>query len=105
MSTTTTSSPAAIRAITVRVPMATRQRGARKLVVTPDGSAPWAPQRARVDSTLIKALARAHRRKRMLDEGRFATICELAAGEKLDRGYLGKILTLTLLAPTSSRRS
>ena len=28
-----------------------------------------------------------------------ATVTELAAGEKLDRGYLGKILMLTLLAP------
>jgi hypothetical protein len=27
------------------------------------------------------------------------TVAELAAGEKLDRGYLGKILMLTLLAP------
>jgi len=35
----------------------------------------------------------------MLDEGRYATITKLAAGEKLDRGYLGRILMLTLLAP------
>lgn len=34
----------------------------------------------------------------MLDEGRYATVTELAAGEKLDRGCLGKILMLTLLA-------
>ncbi len=57
--------------ITVRVPMTIRQRGGRKLVVSPDGAAAWAPQRARVDSTLIKALARAHRWKRMLDDGRY----------------------------------
>ena len=35
----------------------------------------------------------------MLDEGRYGTVTELAAGERLDRGYLGKILMLTLLAP------
>ncbi len=35
----------------------------------------------------------------MLDDGRYGTVTELAAGEKLDRGYLGKILMLTLLAP------
>jgi len=35
----------------------------------------------------------------MLDEGRYGTVTELAAGEKLDLGYLGKILVLTLLAP------
>jgi len=35
----------------------------------------------------------------MLDEGRYASIGELAAGERLDRGYLGRLLQLTLLAP------
>ena len=35
----------------------------------------------------------------MLNEGRYASISELAAAEKLDRGYLGRILQLTLLAP------
>ena len=35
----------------------------------------------------------------MLDEGRYTTVTELAAGEKLDRGDLGKNLMLTLLAP------
>ena len=60
--------------ITVRVPMTIRQRGGRKLVVSPDGSTALGPQRARVDSTLIKALARAHRWKRMLDEGRYGSV-------------------------------
>lgn len=55
--------------------------------------------KARIDNTLVKALARAHRWKKMLDEGRYGSVTELAAGEKLDRGYLGKILMLTLLAP------
>ena len=85
--------------VTVRVPMTIRRRGGRKLVVAPDGSTAWPPQRARVDSTLIKALARAHRWKRMLDDGRYGSVSELAAAEKLDRGYLGRILMLTLLAP------
>jgi hypothetical protein len=84
--------------ITVRVPVTIRKRGGRRLVVTPDG-APWSPPKARIDNTLVKALARAHRWKKMLDEGRYGTVTELAAGEKLDRGYLGKILMLTLLAP------
>jgi hypothetical protein len=48
---------------------------------------------------LVKALARAFRWKRMLDDGRYGSVSELAAAEKLDRGYLGRILMLTLLAP------
>ena len=50
-------------------------------------------------SALLKALARAFRYQRMLDEGRYASISEMAAAEKLDRGYLGRLLQLTLLAP------
>jgi hypothetical protein len=84
--------------ITVRVPVTIRKRGGRRLVVAPDGAS-WSPPKARIDSTLIKALARAHRWKKMLDDGRYGSVTELAAGEKLDRGYLGKILMLTLLAP------
>ena len=48
---------------------------------------------------MVKALARAFRWKRMLDNGRYASISEIAASEKIDRGYVGSILRLTLLAP------
>ena len=89
------------QSLTIRVPLAIRQRGGRKLVVTPEGEAipASAPTRARVDSTLVKALARAHRWKRLLENGTYASITELAKAEKIDRGYLGRILLLTLLAP------
>jgi hypothetical protein len=35
----------------------------------------------------------------MLDHGRYASITEMAAAECLERGYLGSLLRLTLLAP------
>jgi len=35
----------------------------------------------------------------MLEEGRYASISEMAVAEKQDRAYLGRILQLTLLAP------
>ena len=96
-------SPGGVSAMTsviVRVPITIRKRGGRSLVVSPDGTMGALPlPRARIDSMLIKALARAHRWKRMLDEGRYGSVSQLAAAEKLDRGYLGRILMLTLLAP------
>ncbi len=46
--------------LTVRVPFALRRRGGRKLVVAPDGTTSATP-RPRVDNSLVKALARAHR--------------------------------------------
>ena len=57
------------------------------------------PHRSRADPTLVKALARAFRWKRLLENGTYASISEMAAAEKIDRGYLGRVLLLTLLAP------
>ena len=48
---------------------------------------------------LLKALARAFRYQKLLDDGRYASISEMAAAEKIERGYLGSLLRLTLLAP------
>jgi hypothetical protein len=85
--------------ITVRVPMKIRRRPGRKTVVTPVVDGLPAQTTTRADPTLLKALARAFWYQRMLDSGKYATIAEMAAGEKLDRGYLGRLLQLTLLAP------
>jgi hypothetical protein len=84
--------------ITVRVPLTIRRKPGRKTVVTPvaDGIAPTT---TRADPALVKALARAFRYQRMLDEGRYTSISEMAAAERIERGYLGSLLRLTLLAP------
>ena len=58
-----------------------------------------ATQPRRTDSTLVKALARAFRWKRMLESGDFTTIGELAAHEGIAPSYLTRVLRLTLLAP------
>jgi hypothetical protein len=53
----------------------------------------------KADPALLKALARAFRYQKLLDEGRYANISEMATAEKIERGYLGTLLRLTLLAP------
>jgi hypothetical protein len=85
--------------ITVRVPLTIRRRPGRKMVVTPVPDGSEAAVTSRSDPALVKALARAHRWRRMLDEGRYASISQMAGAERIDRGYLGRILQLTLLAP------
>ncbi len=84
--------------ITVRVPLAIRHRPGRKTVVMPmtDGVAPVTTC---ADPALVKAVARAFRYQRMLDQGRYASISEMAEAERIERGYLGSLLRLTLLAP------
>jgi hypothetical protein len=68
------------------------------VVVAPEGVG-WAPPRARVDSALVKALARAFRWRRMLEAGRYVSIAELAVAEKINESYVCRVLRLTLLAP------
>ena len=87
------------RSITVRVPMAFAKRGGRKLVISPDGVSTVASSRSRVDNTMIKALARAFRWRKLLETGVFATIDEIAAAEKINASYVSRVLRLTLLAP------
>ena len=87
------------RTLTVRVPMALRKRGGRKVVVASDGSAGWAPQRAHVDTALVKALARAFRWRKLLETGVHGTIDEIAAVEKINSSYVSRVLRMTLLAP------
>ena len=83
--------------ITVHFPMTLRKRGARKLVATPDGAA-WAP-RPRVDSAMVKALARAFRWRKMLDNRVHATLEDLARAKGVNATYVSRVLRLTLLAP------
>jgi len=87
------------KTITVHIPMTLTRRGARKLIIGPEGADGCKPTRAAPDKTLIKAVARAHRWKRMLDDGIYASIAQLAEGEKVAEGYVGRLLRLTLLAP------
>jgi hypothetical protein len=53
----------------------------------------------RANPALVNTLARAFRYQRPLDEGRYASISEMAAAEQIQRGFLGTPLRVTLLAP------
>lgn len=92
-------SSVSIDTFTVRVPLKLKRHGGRKLVIVPDGgSIPERPS-TRPDDTLLKALARAHRWKRMLESGLVRLMNELAEAEKINPSYLTRIYRLTLLAP------
>jgi hypothetical protein len=83
----------------VQIPLRLRKRGGRKLVVVPEGTTPYAPQRARVDNAMVKAIARAHRWRHLLETGAYASITDLAAAEKINQSYICRVLRLSLLAP------
>ena len=52
-----------------------------------------------VDSALLKALARGFRWQKMLQEGDYQTIEEIADDEGINPSYVSRILRMTLLAP------
>ncbi len=81
--------------VTVQVPFRLVKRGGRKEMQMPDG----ASGQSKMDNTLVKALARAFRWKRILESGEFTTIAELAEHEGIAPSYMTRVLRLTLLAP------
>lgn len=83
------------KTVTVHIPFRLVKRGGRKEMQMPDG----ASNQRKIDNTLVKALARAFRWKRMLESGEFTTIAELAEHEGIAPSYMTRVLRLTLLAP------
>lgn len=81
--------------VTVHIPFRLVKRGGRKEMQLPDG----ASGHRKADNTLIKALARAFRWKRMLESGEFTTIAKLAQREGIAPSDMTRVMRLTLLAP------
>ena len=48
---------------------------------------------------LVKALARAWRWQKLLDQGLYGSVTEIAEAEKISKSYVSRILRLALLAP------
>jgi hypothetical protein len=87
------------REVTITIPMRFNRPPGRKVILTPQGEAVWAPPRIEVNDTLVRALARAHRWKRMLECGEYASAHQLAAAERITHSFICRLLKLTLLAP------
>jgi hypothetical protein len=86
------------RTAVVSISVSFLQRGGRKQILSPPGTAPWSPA-PRVDGALVKAVVRAHRWRHMLESGEYSSSAELAKAEKVNDSYLSRILRLTLIAP------
>ena len=84
--------------LTIRIPIRLQRRGGRKLIITPEGVAAPARKPSR-DDTLIKALVRAHRWRRQIEQGRATSITDLAEQEGVTDAYVCRLLPLTCLAP------
>jgi len=84
--------------VTVHVPLAFSKRGGRRSILS-DGTLP--PSQARTDNALLKALAQAHRWRKQIEAGEYASITELAKAQRVNESYACRLLRLTLLAPAT----
>ena len=85
--------------ITVHIPIKLKKRGGRKLIVLPQAALASPVQKPRRDDTLLKAIGRAHRWRRMIETGRCRSITDLAEQEKVTPSFVNRMLALTVLAP------
>ena len=88
------------------------RRGLKKQVITPlDAPQEFLDEARRErlvremaqDTPLMRALGLAHHWQRLLDEGRFSSMTEIAAAEGIDLGQASKMSRLAQLAPDCSR--
>ncbi len=84
---------------TTHIPMTFRPRGGKTVIVLPDGSRGVVRREATIDNTMIKVIARGFRWQRLLYDGTYATIEDLASAEKINPSYVSRILRLAYLSP------
>ena len=81
------------------IPMTFRARAGKTVIVLPDGSRGVVRRGATIDNSMVKLLVRGFRWQRMLYEGKFTSIEDLSAAEKINPSYVSRVLRLAFLSP------
>lgn len=90
------------------IPWTLVKRGVRRQVITPIDAPEqfqWevvverSTRKDAKNSTLIRALGLAHYWQRLLDDGKYQSLTEIAVAEGMDRGQANRIALMTRLAP------
>ena len=85
--------------ISIEIPMAFKKRGGRKVIVLPDGSHGHPIPAAAIDNSMIKAIARAFRWQKLLENGTYTCLDDIARSEKIGASFVSRYYRLVLLAP------
>ena len=85
--------------ISIEIPMAFKKRGGRKVIVLPDGSHGHPVPAATIDNTMIKSIARAFRWQKLLENGTYTCLDDIARSEKIGASFVSRHYRLVLLAP------
>lgn len=81
------------------IPMTFRARAGKTVIVLPDGSRGVVRRGATIDNSMVKLIVRGFRWQRMLYEGKFTSIEDLSAAEKINPSYISRVLRLSYLSP------
>jgi len=79
--------------------MTFKKRGGRKVIVLPDGTQGNPAPMATIDNTMIKAIARAFRWQKLLENGTYGCLDEIAKAERIGPSFVSRVIRLALLAP------
>ena len=85
--------------ISIDIPMTFKKRGGRKVIVLPDGAHGHPEQKATIDNTMVKSIARAFRWQRLLENRTYSCLDDIARSEKISASFLSRYYRLVLLAP------
>lgn len=89
---------------TVKIPVAFKRHGVRRLIVAPDDAIdPSLSQGNTPDPILVGALVRAHRWQHMIEHNMVGNIERLAEQEGLTSTFVSRMLRLNYLAPDIKR--
>lgn len=85
--------------ISIRIPMTFKKRGGRRIIVRPDGTHGNPIPAASTDNTMIKAISRAFRWQRLLENGTYKCLDDIAKVERIGASFVSRIIRLSLLSP------
>jgi hypothetical protein len=80
------------------VPLTIRRKSNRRLLTPPPGS-PSALGTGGEDLPMIRTLGKAFYWQKLLDQGKYPTIRDMAHALKLEQGWIAEVLRMTTLAP------
>jgi len=80
------------------VPLSIKRRHRTKLIVPPEGEI-GVKATTSMDLPLIRTLGKAFYWQKLLDQGKYPTIRDMAHALKLEQGWMAEVLRMTTLAP------
>ena len=83
--------------IRVVIPLTLRKRNGRPKILPPEDAG--LPGSQGQDPHVLRAIARAWKWRRQLEEGEVLTLRDIAVAEKLSEAYVGRLLRFAYLAP------